>query len=56
MSVELTNMKAADKAQPPSDKLLLMRVVMSSVVENPAQEVGTIDNLPRVYSTYVTLN
>ena len=52
MSIEMTDMqKPADQRQA-SDKLLLVGNLISSVVENPTQEVGTVIDLPRIYSTF----
>lgn len=46
--------KPADQRQA-SDKLLLVGNLISSVVENPTQEVGTVIDLPRIYSTFALL-
>ena len=55
MSIEMTDMqKPADQRQA-SDKLLLVGNLISSVVENPTQEVGTVIDLPRIYSTFALL-
>lgn len=43
--------KPADQGQA-SDKLLLVGNLICSVVENPTQEVGTVIDLPRIYSTF----
>ena len=55
MSIEMTDMQNPADQRQASDKLLLVGNLISSVVENPTQEVGTVIDLPRIYSTFALL-
>lgn len=48
----MKDMSKSANQQQASDKLLLVRNIISSIVENPAQEVGTVIDLPHIYSTF----
>ena len=51
----MTDMQNPADQRQASDKLLLAGNLISSVVENPTQEVGTVIDLPRIYSTFALL-
>ena len=52
MSIEMTDMQKSANQQQTSDKLLLVENIICSVVENSTQEVGTVIDLPHIYSTF----
>ena len=48
----MTDMQKSANQQQTSDKLLLVENIICSVVENSTQEVGTVIDLPHIYSTF----
>ena len=54
MEVEMKNLQKEPVEGGDSSKLLWGETLISSMIEHSTQEVGTVEELPRLYSTYAS--